>query len=177
MPEETISVEEIKAALKYDKKTGEFFWRRRKDRNNSWNNRWAGEKAGSKRPDGYLQIFFRKSILSHRLAWFYVHGEWPDKLIDHINGDRLDNRIENLRVVSNSINLQNKSKYQKNNKSTGMLGVSVLKNNPNRFAAQIFYKGKQIKLGYYKTKEEAFNVYINAKRKYHEGFVETNYTS
>lgn len=102
----------------YDPQSGEF--------------RWAvggrgireGGIAGSLNADGYRVIRFNsKPTPAHRLAWFLVHDEWPVE-IDHINGDRSDNRLCNLRSVPHSVNMQNKRSAMSNNASCGLLGVT-----------------------------------------------------
>ncbi len=99
----------------------------------------------------------------HRLAWTKVNGPIPDgRLIDHINGDRGDNRIANLRLVSLSENNQ-KRKPQRNNTS-GYAGVTRLK---KAWIAQITINGRSRYLGSYENKESAYSAYITAKIKAH----------
>jgi hypothetical protein len=123
-----------------------------------------GRVLGTLRKDGYLKAaVLGKQWLLHRLAWFLATGEQPP-LIDHINGNKTDNRLKNLRPISKSGNAQNMRKISIRNK-TGYLGVSVRK---NKFHAAIKVNGKQMHLGYYDTPEEAHKVYLRAKHKYHE---------
>lgn len=103
--------------------------------------------------------------LSHRLAWFYVHGYWPS-LIDHINGNPNDNRLCNLRDTDHSSNMQNRRAPHKNNKS-GFMGVRKV--SANRWDAHIVYDRKRLRLGIFKTPEEAHQAYLTAKRKLHPG--------
>lgn len=130
----------------------------------------VGDVVGSLQNNGYLaaQVDGRKYLM-HRLAWLYVHGEFPEGDIDHINGERIDNRLINLRSVSRSVNLQNKKKADINNKS-GLLGV-CFDHGRSKWKAQIRlpYAKHNKMLGRFKTKEEAHQAYLIAKRKYHEG--------
>ena len=94
---------ELKQLLIYDPVTGVFI--NRVTRNSQ---ALIGNEAGTNHPDGYRHMKINhKCYLAHRLAWLYVHGEWPDGQIDHINGNRKDNRIENLRLVCNKQNSEN----------------------------------------------------------------------
>jgi hypothetical protein len=95
-----------------------------------------------------------------------VHGEWPKHYIDHINGERSDNRLCNLREATNSQNQQNKKRAMKNSKS-GVLGVFWDKER-SAFRAEIRLNGKGKFLGRFKTAEEASEVYLAYKRQLHE---------
>jgi len=97
----------------------------------------------------------------HRLVWLYHHGDWPADQIDHINGDKLDNRIENLRESDNRANAQNVLR------KTG--GVSLDKRS-GRWRARIMANGRNISLGYYNSEAEARAEYLRAKLHYHEPF-------
>lgn len=94
-------------------------------------------------------------------------GSWPKDQIDHINGDRTDNRFSNLRDVTNEINNQNKKRAQSNNR-LGLLGVC---HHQGGFRARIAVNGKSKCLGVYLTPELAHQVYLDAKRRLHHGFV------
>jgi len=110
-----ISQNELHEYLNYDPETGIFTWKKA-----SSNKTRIGDKAGCIRPDGYILIGFKKSFLAHRLAFLYMLNETP-KFVDHINGNRSDNRWENLRSVSRSENGRN-MKIPLTNKS-GVIGV------------------------------------------------------
>jgi hypothetical protein len=94
-------------------------------------------------------------------------GWWPEGVMDHINGNRADNRWCNLRMVDYSINNQNKRRATSRN-SLGILGVSPVAKN-GKFLAQIKYGGKQRRLGEFATPELAQAAYLAAKRQHHEG--------
>lgn len=113
----------------------------------------VGDKLGSENK-GYLYIMINyNKYLAHRLAWFYMNGEWP-KEIDHINGNPSDNRWANLRVATHRQNLAN-CKLKTNN-STGYKGVSK---NRGKYQAQIRVEGKRLMLGRFNTMQEASVAY------------------
>ena len=113
-----------------------------------------GTRAGSITQRGYRKISIgTKAYLEHKLAWFYVHGVYPNYL-DHINGEKTDNRIANLRETTHTGNMGNR-KLLKNN-TTGFPGVERRK---DRFRAVIRIDKKRIHLGYYADAESAFCAY------------------
>jgi hypothetical protein len=144
--------------LRYDAETGNFFW---KIKTNS--RAPVGELAGKNSLTyGYRQIGINKKLYrAHRLVWFYFHGTWPSEQIDHINGCRSDNRIENLRVVTHQQNAWNLQKA-KNNSKSGYLGVCWKKSH-NKWKAEIRLNGRKTFLGYFDTALEASEAYQNAK--------------
>lgn len=148
--------------LNYNPETGVFAW------NISHNGTIVGKPVGSDRGNGYLAIrLLNKTYLLHRLAWFYVYAKWPDKCIDHIDNNRKNNRISNLRDVDRTLNNQNYRNAQTNSK-TGVLGVRKCK---DRFHANIGVNSKSIFLGSFPTLEQASEAYRLGKEKYHVGAV------
>lgn len=155
----SLTQEELKAIIHYCPETGGFTWAKTRGP------AIAGRIAGAKAKNGYILIgVFRTKFRAHRLAWFYVHGEWPKNYIDHKNGIRDDNRITNLREVNFSENCQNVRKAYKNN-TTKALGVSH--DGYGKYRARIQNNYKSTRLGLFSTKEEAHAAYVEAKRKMH----------
>lgn len=102
---------------------------------------------------------------AHRLAWLYVHGQWPKHEIDHINGIKSDNRIANLRDVPKNINQQNHRKANAGN-PTRLIGAV---RHGKGFTASIRVEGRLLYLGKFPTAMEAHAVYLEAKRQLHAG--------
>lgn len=120
-----------------------------------FNSRQAGKVAGTP-VDGYRNVNFRFGAIScHRIIFLMHHGYIPEE-IDHINGDKSDNRIENLRACSRSQNMAN---TRPRGNKTGFRGVFE---NRKRFAAKIQINGKKKYLGNFETPEEAHEVYCLA---------------
>ena len=112
---------------------------------------------------GYMVIsIFNKSCYAHRLAWLFIHGEWPNGAIDHINGNKLDNRTVNLRLCEAATNQQNIRAAKKGN-LTGLLGVTPC-NESARYIAAIMVDGRNIFLGRFDTPDLAHAAYLGAKR-------------
>jgi hypothetical protein len=128
---------EISKLLKYDPETGKLFWLPRtaemfsgagfyggaETKAKTWNARYAGTEAfAGEHPNGYkCGAVLGRGYLTHRIIWLFEKGAWPKDQIDHINGDRTDNRIENLREVSNAENARNMSVSVRN--KSGIAGV------------------------------------------------------
>lgn len=156
--------EKLKKYLTYSPDTGLFHWILA-----SSDKTKIGDVAGCLRPDGYIKIkIFGKNYLAHRLAWFFVHKEWPEEEIDHINRVRNDNRLENLRSILKRQQQQNMKLTTKN--TSGFVGVS--RSGSNKWRASIVIKKKFIALGVFDTPEEASAVYIAAKARHHELYME-----
>jgi len=156
----TISVEDLKENLSYDENTGLF------TRLKVLSNRIKFTKrVGVVKESGYIHISINSTrFAAHRLAWLYMTGEMPKEFIDHINGDRADNRFCNLREVSNTENIQNQTKAHKGSK-TGFLGVYA---EGKKFFARIKVNGVIHHLGTHDTAEQAHQVYLEAKRRLHK---------
>jgi hypothetical protein len=167
----------LQELLDYNPATGVFTW---KPRNQKWfkskrgclqfNSRFAGSVAGCDNGSGYTIIrMFGVGFKAHRLAWMYVYGQWPKKDIDHINGNRSDNHIANLRDVNRQINTHNRKKTS-GDVTSRFLGVSWYPK-LSKWVAQISHGYRKICLGYYESEDVAFQAYLNAKRKLHSGYI------
>lgn len=151
----------LKELLHYSPESGVFTWKHRSIDNfdslhefRRWNTRYDGTVAGSIHSvQGYIAIdVLSVKYISHRLVWLYIYGVWPDGEIDHINHNRSDNRISNLRVVSLIENQRNQS-IPRNNTS-GVVGVSWYKHT-EKWVAYISVNGKRVGLGYFTEKADA----------------------
>jgi hypothetical protein len=134
-----------------------------------WLETGTGRKAGA---IGYVENHGYRRVkiegiryLVHRLVWLFFHGVMPENMIDHIDGNRDNNRVENLREVTNAENLQNQTKAMNTN-LTGFLGVSF-KPHFNKYIARIRKDGKLTHLGSFNTAEEAHQAYLIAKASLH----------
>lgn len=146
--------------LDYDPETGVFIHKAKPHdsdcRAKQWNARFSGSVAGSFNNKGYINIEIdSKSYKAHRLAWFYVNGQFPDGDIDHINHVKSDNRLSNLRVVTNQQNCMNRSMTDLN--TSGAVGVHWCKTN-SKWVASIGLNGKRLTLGKFKDKSKAISV-------------------
>lgn len=148
----------LRELLTYDPTTGIFTWRiGRRGRSTK-----AGARAGRSHVKGYEWIGIDgKRIMSHRIAWCYTYGYWPPHQIDHINGDRADNRLLNLRLATAAENLQNKRIPQGTNPYLGVRSAR------GRWQAYICVDRKFIHLGMFSTPEEARDAYVRAKQIHH----------
>jgi hypothetical protein len=153
-----IDCNQLREILEYQPETGLFFWKKKR------NGISVGQLAGGKDRDGYIRIRIDNvKYAAHRLAWMYIHNDFPKNFIDHINGIKIDNRICNIRDVTRSENMQNLFKPQGRN-----IYIGVYKNqNANTWYSKIEINGKQIRLGTFKTPEEANIAYKKAKLIYH----------
>lgn len=162
----SLTPERLRELLHYDPETGVFTWiaeRRRKVK--------AGDVAGCKRTGEYIKIRIDYQLhLAHRLAWLYVHGVWPKRFIDHINCDRSDNRIANLREACDTINAQNIIAPKAHSKS-GVLGVKRYERKDGRvtWRASLRHEGRTMYIGTFDSVEQASEAYVKHKRQLHVG--------
>lgn len=155
----------LKELLNYDPVSGVFIWKKSRGRCA------AGAIAGSLFSNGYVRIhFLNRDQLAHRLAWLYVYGEWPEDEIDHIDGDKKNNSISNLRKCSSGENKQNR---KSSGRSSKYLGVSWATRD-KVWISQITVNGVTKKLGAFKVEYEAAEAYRKAKRELHNFNPEVN---
>lgn len=170
------SQEYLKNILNYDTLTGIFTWKWRQDSPYAWNRKHLNKKAGRTRPcaknRGNTIRINGFDYASSLLAWLYVYGKWSEKEIDHIDQNRTNNRIANLREASRLQNCRNRRKHCDN--SSGYKGVNYDKRY-NKWYAQIHVNKKSVWLGYHATSEDAANAYDKAAIKYFGEFASLNF--
>ncbi len=161
-----LSVAELKNSLSYNKDTGLFTWLAVRP----YGRYKVGDIAGyTEKRDRYVRITLNLTVYSaHRLAWFYVYGEMPN-VVDHIDGDRSNNRIENLKNGTNLANSKNQKK-NKNNKS-GMSGVHLNKRD-SKWYVTVSVLGKKHFLGSFNELDDAVKKRIDYNAK--NGFSATH---
>lgn len=149
----------LKELLEYNKYNGVFTRTVR-----TANSVHIGDTAGGISGDGYHYIRVDgKKYKSHRLAWLYIHGHWPKDQIDHINHDRVDNRIVNLREATNVDNHRNRG--MNCNNTSGCTGVHWHRQS-QKWQAQIRVEGRQIYLGLFGEKRVAIATRKQAEKQY-----------
>ena len=148
----SLNVEDLKSRLKYNSANGCLTW---------LNGPRKGCIAGSLRNDKYGLRYWRVKIKehyidAHRVAWAIFYGAWPDGYIDHIDGDCLNNKIDNLRIVTPRVNSQN-NKRARAGKLTGAYKRG------NMYYSMIRFEGRQFFIGVFDTELEAHNAYLKAE--------------
>jgi hypothetical protein len=127
----------------------------------------AGDVAGTV-SEGYRQVCIDSEIHpAHRVAWMIVHGRWPGAFIDHINGDKADNRLCNLREATASENNCNRAKPNTN--TSGFKGVHLHRRS-GKWKAQISVGGRRRHLGLFLTPEDAHAAYVSAAKEFYGQF-------
>lgn len=148
--------------LSYDGETGLFTWKTFRG-----NTAKKGSIAGWNHTDGYIRVMvFDRAYLAHRLAWFYIHGKWPEDEIDHADGDPKNNRIANLREASNSQNSHNRC-VRKDSK-TGHKGVSFTKY--GTYKVRVAANGKRVHIGNFRDLDDAIAACKEMREKMHAEF-------
>lgn len=179
---EDITPELVRRLVSYDPNTGLMTWRPRdigffSDGGHSashtrarWNTRYAGKPAfASNHSQGYLfGCIFKHGFLAHRVGWACHYGAWPTDEIDHINHDRADNRISNLREASRPENAQNGKSHC--DSASEFLGVSFMSRD-GVWVAQL----KSKYLGRFQTEREAARAYDAAARSHFGDFANLNF--
>lgn len=180
MPRIDLTADMAREIIEYNPETGEMLWKPRgehwfntdgyrtaKQCADKWNTRLAGKRCGYFNKDGYIEAAIKYGRFKmHRVAWLIYYGDWPIGEIDHINNDRSDNRISNLRIATRNENSWNRP-IQANNK-TGYKGVSL--KNDGKYQANIKSRGKQLFLGTFSCPIEAHEAYKKAATELHGEF-------
>lgn len=179
--ENKVTHELLLSRFDYDRETGCLIWKERplsefktKASWASWNAKYPGRVAGTE-TEGRVEVTLKIGegdpvrYKAHRLIWFYVYGDWPEegKVVDHIDGDSTNNRLENLRVVDHTTNNRNK-RLQRNNTS-GRVGVSWDARS-QRWVAQGVKRGRPFYLG----QSPCWEVACQIRERWEQG--EGNYT-
>lgn len=164
MSKHDLTAEILREWIDYDPETGAMRWRKKPAHGGVK----QGDKAGRVNEKGYVRIcLLGHFYVAHRLVWLHATGRWPEHQIDHINGQKTDNRLANLRDVSASMNCQNRRAPAKAGKKEP-LGVCWNKKE-RKFQASIYVDGRLRHLGLHETADAAHAVYVAAKREHHEG--------
>jgi hypothetical protein len=166
----------LKRLVRYDGQSGKLFWLARSEEFfscqeiqkkraiSTWNARYADREITSLDGVGYITVHInlgeRIRIGGHKVAWFLHHGEWPE-IVDHINGDKTDNRITNLRSCTPSQNGRNKKISSRN--TSGKVGVTFYKRT-QKWRAWFSIDGKTVSLGYHDTKHAAIAARVAAEK-------------
>lgn len=158
----TITQDLVKELLDY--REGKLYWRV-----NRGKNKIKGKEAGGRTNKlGYARVGINNCVYqSHRVIWLWHYGQWPENKIDHIDQDKLNNRIENLRDVTQAENTKNQRITTRNN--SGYIGVSWSREN-KKWNAYIKLNKKKIHLGYFINKEDAASIAYAARHQlgFHE---------
>lgn len=178
MATHTPTIAELRGLIAYEAETGRLTWRVRaidtfssKSAADSWNTRYAGRPAlATENGKGHLKgSIYDRQYFAHRVAWAIHYGFWPSQ-IDHINGDRADNRICNLREATTRQNSRNR----KAGGESKFLGVSRSANG-KRWRAYIHLAGRTVALGTFDREEDAARAYDAAARKHFGEFARPNF--
>ena len=157
-----ITQQKIRQILSFEPDSGTFRWRERHG------NKAIGSIAGHADHLGYWKVKIQgHSYRAHKLAWLYVFGEWPTFPIDHIDGNKANNAIANLRDGSCGVNQQNVRRPQTNNKS-GYLGVHK-RSDSKTYRVAISVDGVLRHFGGFKSAKDASDAYLQIKRQLHAG--------
>jgi hypothetical protein len=154
-----VSYDRLAELLIYDSYSGDFVWRKSRSGQPK-----PGSRAGVLAPDGYIKITIDKHLYqAHRLAWFYMTGEWPEKEIDHIDLDKSNNSWVNLRPATHQQNMMNcRAKRRKKTHKNPIKGVYPTKG--GKWLAKITFNGKARRLGVHRSQEEAYLAYCDAAK-------------
>lgn len=163
MTEQILTQEKLKTLLSYDPDTGVFTWQSKPSRGIK-----VGSQAGTPTSEGYLALQInKKKIYAHRAVWLYVHGVWPKKEIDHINRNRSDNRLVNLRAATRLNNSHNTGKHVTN--TSGHKGVTFHSRN-KKWQVQMSANNKTFYVGQFDCLADAVHARAIADLFLHKDF-------
>ncbi len=157
--------EYLRQRLRYDPSSGKLFWLPKSIDVNGWNKKYSGREAfTAKMRNGYLTgAVDSKNYLAHRIAWAVYYGKEPNGEVDHIDHNRANNCITNLREVSRTENCRNMSAYS--TRTSGITGVHWYPMR-QKWKAEIWVNYKKICLGYFSDINDAAKARSQAERKY-----------
>ena len=161
--ETLIKADDARKYLDYDPATGVMRWK-------IWprTGRPSGREVLTTNAQGYrVVVLMGRQYRVHRVAWLMMYGKWPPELLDHVNGNRTDNRLVNLREATRAEN--NRNRGMSGNNTSGFKGVTYNKDR-NKWQAKIWRNNKAIHLGRYPSAQGAFAAYCKASREYHGEF-------
>lgn len=143
-------LQKVQSHLRYEQSSGGLFWVAATSKNKQY---LVGSRAGTIERNGYWHVrLFGTSYLQHRIIWLMSTGALPSGVIDHIDGDKLNNRLSNLRDVTPAVNAMNRHKARIDS-STGIMGVQKI--SEGCWNAYISRDGRKINLGNYGNIAEA----------------------
>lgn len=156
----SIDVQKLRQFVSYEPESGLLYWAQTCKQLSKIK---PGALLGWINGEGYVEFGFQgRKLRGHRAAWALYYGYWPDGVIDHIDGNKINNRISNLRVTDRTGNSQNSLAPK------GPLRlIGVCRERNGRFGARIRANGKQIRIGSFGTAEEAHAAYLEAKGRLH----------
>lgn len=163
-----ITHKELLDEVDYNPKTGLMVWKRNR------HGVRKGTVVGSITSNNYRSVYILgEKYLVHKLIWFYITGEYPDHIVDHIDRNSLNNKWDNLRKSDKINNARNTNLYKTN--TSGVMGVNFC-NTHNKWKVRLRANGKRLSFGYYENLDEAVIARYNAERKYgwHDTIKETS---
>jgi hypothetical protein len=158
------SPEYLRQRLTYEPETGRLIWKNNPSFSKRWNSRFPENEAGTINPRGYLRVSIDNWVYqAHRIIWAIHYGEWADGEIDHIDGNKVNNRIDNLRMVDRVENSRNMRTPKDN--TSGVMGVSRHKKS-GKWTARIKANGVYHYLGLFVSFDDA----VAARKKAEKAF-------
>ena len=166
----TIDIDYLRNCLRYCNESGKLYWKRRDELSRQWNSRYPGTEAftsidGAGYKRGEINS---KNFMAHRVVWAIHYGEWPETIIDHIDGCKTNNKISNLRLATRSQNSYNRG--LNSNNTSGSRGVWFNKSK-GKWRAEIFINGSRINLGEFKDRCAAISSFEAASKANHGEFL------